>query len=79
MNWDLVYTKQAKKDAKKIAASGLKSKVKSLLCQSAFKTFQAAASKSFQVLVGFNPLFSMLETVRIIACFQDVTMVSNPV
>ncbi len=31
MNWELVYTKQAKKDAKKIAASGLKQKAKSLL------------------------------------------------
>ncbi len=31
MSWELVYTKQAKKDAKKIAASGLKQKVKSLL------------------------------------------------
>ena len=26
MNWELVYTKQAQKDAKKIAASGLKVK-----------------------------------------------------
>ncbi len=31
MSWELVYTKQAKKDAKKIAASGLKQKAKSLL------------------------------------------------
>lgn len=31
MSWEFVYTKQAKKDAKKIAASGLKQKVKSLL------------------------------------------------
>ena len=31
MSWELVYTKQAKKDAKKIAASGLKQKVKLLL------------------------------------------------
>ncbi|MCF6264779.1 MAG: Txe/YoeB family addiction module toxin [Xanthomonadales bacterium] len=31
MSWELVYIKQAKKDAKKIAASGLKQKVKSLL------------------------------------------------
>ncbi len=31
MSWELVYTKQAKKDAQKIAASGLKQKVKSLL------------------------------------------------
>ncbi len=31
MSWDLVYTKQATKDAKKIAASGLKQKVVFLL------------------------------------------------
>ncbi len=31
MNWDLVYTKQAKKDAKKLSASGLKVKAQKLL------------------------------------------------
>ena len=31
MTWDLVYTKQAQKDAKKIASSGLKNKAKTLL------------------------------------------------
>ena len=31
MNWTLVYTKQAQKDAKKLAASGLKSQAKKLL------------------------------------------------
>ena len=31
MSWELVYTKQAQKDAKKLASSGLKSKAKSLL------------------------------------------------
>lgn len=31
MKWKLVYTKQAKKDAKKLAASGLKSKTQILL------------------------------------------------
>jgi toxin YoeB len=31
VNWKLVYTKQAQKDAKKLASSGLKSKAKSLL------------------------------------------------
>jgi len=31
MNWKLMYTKQAQKDAKKLASSGLKSKAKSLL------------------------------------------------
>ena len=31
MTWGVVYTKQAQKDAKKLAASGLKNKAKSLL------------------------------------------------
>lgn len=31
MNWELVYTKQAQKDAKKLASSGLKNKAKILL------------------------------------------------
>ncbi|WP_369856469.1 Txe/YoeB family addiction module toxin [Candidatus Thalassolituus haligoni] len=31
MNWALVYTKQAQKDAKKLAASGLKAKAQQLL------------------------------------------------
>ena len=31
MTWEIVYTKQAQKDAKKLASSGLKSKAKKLL------------------------------------------------
>lgn len=31
MNWTLVFTRQAQKDAKKLAASGLKSKAQQLL------------------------------------------------
>lgn len=31
MSWQLVYTKQAQKDAKKLASSGLKNKAKDLL------------------------------------------------
>ena len=31
MTWQLVYTKQAQKDAKKLASSGLKEKAKELL------------------------------------------------
>lgn len=31
MSWTLVYTKQAQKDAKKLAASGLKAKIQELL------------------------------------------------
>lgn len=31
MNWELIYTKQARKDAKKISCSGLKPQVERLL------------------------------------------------
>ncbi len=31
MSWELVFTKQAQKDAKKLAASGLKNKARKLL------------------------------------------------
>ena len=31
MNWEIVFTKQAQKDAKKLASSGLKNKAKRLL------------------------------------------------
>ncbi len=31
MNWELVFTKQAQKDAKKLSASGLKNKAQKLL------------------------------------------------
>ena len=31
MTWEIVYTKQAQKDAKKLASSGLKDKAKKLL------------------------------------------------
>lgn len=31
MNWQLLYTRQAQKDAKKLSASGLKSKAQELL------------------------------------------------
>ena len=31
MSWELVYTKQAQKDAKKISASGLKNKAQNIL------------------------------------------------
>ena len=31
MSWQLVYTKQAQKDAKKLAAAGLKEKTQALL------------------------------------------------
>ena len=40
VNWKLVYTKQAQKDAKKIAATNLKSKVTKLLAIIQVNPFQ---------------------------------------
>ncbi|MEZ5435146.1 MAG: Txe/YoeB family addiction module toxin [Pseudomonadales bacterium] len=40
MSWRLVYTKQAQKDAEKLAAAGLKEKAKALLGVVADKPFQ---------------------------------------
>ena len=40
VNWKLVYTKQAQKDAKKIAATNLKSKVTELLAVIQVNPFQ---------------------------------------
>lgn len=50
MAWKLVFTKQAQKDAKKLALSGLKSKAKAILeliQEDPFKT-----SPRFEALVG---------------------------
>ena len=40
VNWKLVFTKEAQKDAKKIAAAGLKSKTESLLAILAENPYQ---------------------------------------
>ncbi len=40
MNWQLVYTKQAQKDAQKLAAAGLKDKAKALLAVVQVNPFQ---------------------------------------
>lgn len=40
MSWQLVYTKQAQKDAKKLSASGLKKKAQELLAVLAVNPFQ---------------------------------------
>lgn len=50
MNWQLVYTKQAQKDAKKLAASGLKPKAQELLTIIAKDPFQRPPP--FEKLVG---------------------------
>ncbi|QUX97215.1 Txe/YoeB family addiction module toxin [Marinomonas sp. CT5] len=50
MTWKLVYTKQAQKDAKKLASSGLKSKAQELLNFIAQDPFQKPPP--FEKLVG---------------------------
>ena len=49
MSWELVYTKQAQKDAKKLASSGLKSKAKYL-------ELQVIEENPFQTLPPFEKL-----------------------
>ncbi|BFU91443.1 MAG: hypothetical protein NTAFB01_26300 [Nitrospira sp.] len=50
MKWRLVYTKQAQRDAKKLAASGLRSKAEALLATVAANPFQNPPS--YEKLVG---------------------------
>ena len=50
MKWSLVYTKQAQKDAKKLASSGLKSKAEKLLIILEQNPFQNLPP--FEKLVG---------------------------
>ena len=50
VSWQLVYAKQAMKDAKKLAASGLKEKAKDLLAVLAVDPFQNPPP--FEKLVG---------------------------
>lgn len=50
MTWKLVYSKQALKDAKKLAASGLKAKTEELLAILAADPFQNPPT--FEKLVG---------------------------
>lgn len=50
MTWQLVYTKQAQKDAKKIASSGLKPKVQKLLALLRENPYQAPPP--YEKLVG---------------------------
>ncbi len=50
MSWELVYTKQAKKDAKKISSSGLRSEVEKLL--SIFSENPYRSPPSYEKLIG---------------------------
>lgn len=50
MNWRLVYTRQAQKDAKKLAASGLKEKAEAIIQILRKNPYQTPPS--FEKLVG---------------------------
>jgi Txe/YoeB family toxin of toxin-antitoxin system len=50
VNWELVYTKQARKDAKKMASAGLKAKAKKLLEILSENPFQTPPS--YEKLIG---------------------------
>jgi len=50
VNWRLVYTKQAQKDAKKLAASGLREKAEAIIQILRKNPYQAPPS--FEKLVG---------------------------
>ena len=50
MNWQLVYTKQAQKDAQKLAAAGLKDKAKALLAVVQDNPFQTPPP--YEKLIG---------------------------
>lgn len=50
MTWQLIYTKQAQKDAQKLASSGLKEKAKELLKVVEINPFQN--SPPYEKLVG---------------------------
>ncbi|MEP1445195.1 MAG: Txe/YoeB family addiction module toxin [Paraglaciecola sp.] len=50
MTWKVVFTKQAPKDAKKLASSGLKSKAKILI--DIFKEDPYQSPPSFEKLIG---------------------------
>lgn len=50
MSWRLIYTKQAQKDAEKLAAAGLKPKAQSLLSILAENPYQTPPA--FEKLVG---------------------------
>ncbi len=50
MSWHLVYTKQARKDAKKLSAAGLKEKAQQLLDVIAVDPYQA--QPPYEKLIG---------------------------
>lgn len=77
MTWKLVYTKQAQKDAKKLASSGLKSKAQellNLLSENPFKKpppFEAligdlSGAYSRRINIQHRLVYQVLETDKVI-------------
>ena len=77
MTWKLVYTKQAQKDAKKLASSGLKSKAQellNLLSENPFKKpppFEAligdlSGAYSRRINIQYRLVYQVLETDKVI-------------
>lgn len=75
MNWKIVYTKQAQKDAKKLAASGMKLKAQRLLGIIAEKPYQTpppyekligdlAGAYSRRINIQYRLVYQVLEDIR---------------
>ena len=75
MSWKLVYTKQAQKDAKKLAASGMKLKAKKLLGIIAENPYQTpppyekligdlAGAYSRRINIQHRLVYQVLEDIR---------------
>lgn len=75
MSWKLVYTKQAQKDAKKLAASGLKPKAQQLLNVLSENPFQnpppyeklvgdLAGAYSRRINIKHRLIYEVLEDIR---------------
>ena len=77
MSWTIVYTKRARKDAKKIASSNLKSKAKELLNVLKNDSFQKPPA--FEKLVGdLSGLFSRRINIQhrlVYEIFEEVQVV----
>ena len=77
MSWQLVYTKQAQKNAKKLAASGLRAKGKALLRILEVNPFQSpppfeklvgdlTGAYSRQINIQHRLVYEVLEAARIV-------------
>ncbi|MEM9816443.1 MAG: Txe/YoeB family addiction module toxin [Cyanobacteria bacterium P01_D01_bin.6] len=77
MNWKLVYTKQAQKDAKKLAASNLKKKAQTLLDILVEDPFQTpppyeklvgdlAGAYSRRINIQHRLVYQLLESERVV-------------